>query len=216
MMSNLYNNTTKYDTLVKKIYFTGILKKIIKVGDLGSKNKTILDFEIEGNSYFLQLYFFSKGVLILSPYSHNLKKIINSLPEILINFFGGIFVYLDQDISSKLIIKRKNKKINFEFVDLIKLRRNSYLITKFFTKNKLFLIPFLKNVHKFGTSNHLGGQFPHKNLDSDGNSSDRFGRVGSLINTHLIDGSVLPHIASGPLTLTIMANSLRIARELKL
>jgi len=44
MMSHLYNNTTNYDTLVKKIYFTGILKKIIKVGDLVSKNKTILDF----------------------------------------------------------------------------------------------------------------------------------------------------------------------------
>ena len=44
-------------------------------------------------------------------------------------------------------------------------------------------------------------------------SSDSIGRVGNLKKTFVIDSSVLPVVNTGPITYTVMANSLRISKE---
>ena len=65
---------------------------------------------------------------------------------------------------------------------------------------------------KFGKSNHYGGQFSH-NMSSGEVHTDRIGRLKNLDNVHILDSSVLPIINTGPLTVTMMANSYRITEE---
>ncbi len=66
-----------------------------------------------------------------------------------------------------------------------------------------------------GKSYHFGGTFPHRRKDApcDGTSTDRWGRLPEWDRIHLVDGSVLPSIASTTFTLTVMANARRIATE---
>jgi choline dehydrogenase-like flavoprotein len=65
-----------------------------------------------------------------------------------------------------------------------------------------------------GKSYHFGGSFPHANApDPGGVSTDRLGRLARWDRIHLIDGSVFPNVPSTTFTLTVMANSHRIARE---
>jgi ferredoxin len=63
-----------------------------------------------------------------------------------------------------------------------------------------------------GKSYHFGGTFPHGAPDQPG-GTDRWGRLPAWDRVHLIDGSVLPTIASTTVTLTVMANACRIATE---
>jgi hypothetical protein len=46
-----------------------------------------------------------------------------------------------------------------------------------------------------------------------GSDSDRLGRPNGVSNIHIIDSSVLPTIVAGPITFTVMANSMRIVEE---
>ena len=73
---------------------------------------------------------------------------------------------------------------------------------------KLDLYPVLPMVRLSGPgkSYHFGSTFPH------GDGSDLLGRIGTLRNVHLIDGSVLPSVPSTTFTLTVMANAHRIVR----
>ncbi|AZO05200.1 MULTISPECIES: GMC family oxidoreductase [unclassified Mesorhizobium] len=63
-------------------------------------------------------------------------------------------------------------------------------------------------------SYHFGGSFPHANEpDSGSATTDRLGRLARWDRIHLIDGSVFPNVPATTFTLTVMANSHRIARE---
>ena len=46
-----------------------------------------------------------------------------------------------------------------------------------------------------------------------GDKSDLLGRPTGSQNIHVVDSSVLPTIAPGPITFTVMANAMRIAEE---
>jgi choline dehydrogenase-like flavoprotein len=46
-----------------------------------------------------------------------------------------------------------------------------------------------------------------------GERSDLLGRPNGCHNIHVVDSSVLPTIAPGPITFTVMANARRIAEE---
>jgi len=63
-----------------------------------------------------------------------------------------------------------------------------------------------------GTDAHLGGVFPLGAAAPHGTS--RFGELNAAPGLHIVDGSVLPTIASTFTTLTIMANADRIGRHL--
>jgi choline dehydrogenase-like flavoprotein len=66
-----------------------------------------------------------------------------------------------------------------------------------------------------GKSYHFGGTFPHRReaASGAGTGTDRWGRLPEWDRVHLVDGSVLPSIASTTFTLTVMANAHRIATE---
>jgi choline dehydrogenase-like flavoprotein len=46
-----------------------------------------------------------------------------------------------------------------------------------------------------------------------GKGSDLLGRPNGFQRIHVVDSSVLPSIAPGPITFTVMANAMRIAEE---
>ncbi|TIU64569.1 MAG: hypothetical protein E5W30_02350 [Mesorhizobium sp.] len=63
-------------------------------------------------------------------------------------------------------------------------------------------------------SYHFGGSFPHAGEPDSGTATtDRLGRLVRWDRVHLIDGSVFPNVPATTFTLTVMANSHRIARE---
>jgi ferredoxin len=66
-----------------------------------------------------------------------------------------------------------------------------------------------------GKSYHFGGAFPHRSSPAEGRTpgTDRWGRLPQWDRVHLVDGSVLPTVASTTFTLTVMANAHRIASE---
>ena len=63
-----------------------------------------------------------------------------------------------------------------------------------------------------GKSYHFGSTFPHQQPGVRG-GTDRWGRLPEWDRVHLVDGSVLPTLASTTFTLTVMANATRIATE---
>jgi choline dehydrogenase-like flavoprotein len=65
-----------------------------------------------------------------------------------------------------------------------------------------------------GTDAHLGGLFPMGAAQQEGTNT--LGELPHAPGLHLVDGSVLPAVASKPTTLTIMANADRIGRALAL
>jgi hypothetical protein len=78
----------------------------------------------------------------------------------------------------------------------------------------LDLWPILPAVDTSGPakSYHYGGSFPHaRDGRAAGGSTDPLGRLVGSRRVHLIDGSVLPTVASTTFTLTVMANAHRIA-----
>ena len=80
-------------------------------------------------------------------------------------------------------------------------------------RTKVILLYFLKKEYLYGTSYHLGSQFPISS-SPEKFSSDTLGRVGKCENVHIVDASVLPEVNIGPVTKLIMANSFRIGIEL--
>ena len=65
-----------------------------------------------------------------------------------------------------------------------------------------------------GKSYHFGGSFPHSDAPADGPlTTDRLGRLRQWSRVHLVDASVFPTVPATTFTLTIMANSHRIATE---
>ncbi|PAQ00358.1 MAG: GMC family oxidoreductase [Mesorhizobium sp.] len=63
-------------------------------------------------------------------------------------------------------------------------------------------------------SYHFGGSFPHASERNTGRATtDRLGRLARWDRIHLIDGSVFPNVPATTFTLTVMANSHRIACE---
>ena len=74
-------------------------------------------------------------------------------------------------------------------------------------KHGLIPLPFLTQVAVPGEGVHFGSWLPM------GDKSDLLGRPTGSQNIHVVDSSVLPSIAPGPITFTVMANAMRIAEE---
>ena len=74
-------------------------------------------------------------------------------------------------------------------------------------KHGLIPLPFLAQIAVPGEGVHFGSSIPM------GNNSDLLGRPVGSKNIHVVDSSVLPSIAPGPITFTVMANAMRIAEE---
>ena len=92
--------------------------------------------------------------------------------------------------SRKLSVKLANKKLG--------------RCTK---QHGLIPLSFLTQIAKPGEGVHFGSWLPM------GESSDLLGRPNGFQRIHVVDSSVLPSIAPGPITFTVMANAIRIAEE---
>ncbi len=128
-------------------------------------------------------------------------------------------VYLDQDQSNSIEITQDEydpKFLRLRKIDNSKLKSSINIslrsLRSYLFMRKFILLPKLKQVLRAGEGVHLGASFPITD-ESTNSTSDLLGRPCSLSNVYLIDGSSLPRIPAGPVTLTIMANAYRIGRR---
>lgn len=73
-----------------------------------------------------------------------------------------------------------------------------------------FAIPGFTKIGAPGKSYHIGASFPMQGIPQ-GFASDTLGRPTGFDRVHLVDASCLPSIPSTNITLTVMANAMRIA-----
>ena len=82
----------------------------------------------------------------------------------------------------------------------------------------LYLFKFFLKLGDFGISYHLGSSIPmvkpdDKNFNNINLYSKENGEISLFKNVFIIDSSSFPNIPAGSISLTIMANALRIASE---
>lgn len=188
------------------IKFKSTQKKMTSFSDLFVYDKK--------NKFYLQIYFFSKSVLKLANNLVKINQFEKILPKKVLNLFGGIFVYLDSELSTSFGIKKTNNKLKLFYNDSTynskKVKKEIYSYLK---NVGIFPLKILQNKLLYGNSYHFGAQFEHS-IITEFNKTDRVGRLSSLEYVHIIDASVLPVINNGPLTVLTIANSYRIAKEI--
>ncbi len=160
---------------------------------------------------YQQYYFFSNTVLKLSRNAFKLSRLLNFVPDTFLSIVGGIFVTFESNMSSEIEMSYYNNSIVSRNINGSPLKRKRILnqLFKVFLKSKMLLLLPLKKAYLDGTSYHNGAQFPiHENASN--KTSDKYGRISNLQNTHIVDSSVLPDINTGPGVKLIIANSYRI------
>ena len=105
--------------------------------------------------------------------------------------------------------KENEKKIKFEVLNQLKKLQNNV---------KFIVIKFFFKLGDFGQSYHLGGSVPMheaKNYLKKENTlySKTNGEISSFKNVFIIDSSNFTNIPAGSISLTVMANALRIGSE---
>ena len=123
-------------------------------------------------------------------------------------------LFIDPSISSKIVIRKNNGVISKSIIEYDQKSQNKLkkAFLRKFKRRGIFNLSILGNFVNNGESYHFGSQFKQNNKTLE-TSSDNLGRVGNLKNTFVIDSSVLPVVNTGPITYTVMANSLRITKE---
>jgi len=170
---------------------------------------------------FGQLYGFSNNLLSLSKEAVPVAQKFGSFLKFIFKRTGGIFIYLDQKISSSLYVTTKGTEISIEPGRKNNITKSIFIILQICIQllfRGLLLVPFIGSWRKHGNSNHYGSQLP-MNLDTNKrlkNETDSLGSISTLKNLHIVDSSVLPIVPSGPITFITMANSYRITNEVLL
>jgi choline dehydrogenase-like flavoprotein len=80
------------------------------------------------------------------------------------------------------------------------------------TLTSSFPVSALLDITEPGRGFHSGGSFPMAHAPNL-QQTDRMGRPHGMIRTHVVDSTIFPSIPATPITLTVMANAYRIARE---
>lgn len=116
-----------------------------------------------------------------------------------------------EDLKVEIIEEKNNKKkIKYEILNQLKILEKKHSFKMF----KLFL-----KLGDFGISYHLGASIPMikderlKKEDKIKLYTKQNGEISLFGNVFIIDSSNFTNIPSGPISLTIMANALRIANE---
>ena len=171
--------------------------------------------KVKGYSTYQQIYLYSDSVLRLSEGKIKFAKISHILPKKILSTLGGIFIYLDSEISSKIKMSIENNEIKTEFIDEHKNLKKRILrdLNKKLIHLKIFGLTFLQKENVNGLAYHYGSQFPINDFVTK-NSSNFLGNIPEFENVHIIDSSVLPKVNTGPGVKTIIANSYRIGSEL--
>ena len=147
---------------------------------------------------------------------------LSSLPLRLPNFIKNrIYIlqgYLPSGLSSAVkfsksgdeIIANESRRfsalyLNYSLNVLKKVLLGSYLIP---------VMPLL-NIPKTFSGYHFGASFPMSDNFNHENNTDTQGRIKNVRNIHILDSSVLPNIPSGSFSYTVMANAIRIVKQLR-
>ncbi len=170
--------------------------------------------EAEKKLFFSQLYFYSDSLLKIYLDNPYIYKIIKKFPNFIKNYFGGMRLFVDPSVSSKIVLNKINGVINKKIVeyDFESQKKVKKKFLKNLNRRGIINLSFFSNNVRNGESYHFGSQFKPNNKTIE-TSSDNLGRVGNLKKTFVIDSSVLPVVNTGPITYTVMANSLRITKE---
>ena len=186
--------------LIIQIKNTNIDKEMINL-QIYSFNDHLIDFLKKKFSIFYPLFhkffdnFIFGRIIFIQGYLHSNSS--NSA-EIKIN-------PINNSIS---VNEKKNKNTKKTIINLLKFLKINSKILGF---NPL---SFMTRIGNFGRGFHSGGSFPmHKSRV--GFRSDKWGRPLNFKRVHCIDASVLPSVSSETITLTVMANALRIADNYK-
>ena len=145
------------------------------------------------------------------------------IPKFIINRIFLISGFIHSNYSSydaKINIENSNYNISENIKNLEKIKFTVKKQLKSLQLKLMFLLltPFLK-VGDFGISYHIGGSIPMrtKNNFKDNEYNKIFtntkGELSCSKNVFIIDTSCFPSVPAGSVSLTIMANALRIATE---
>jgi len=179
----------------------------------GIKNKSISPYLIHSSVYTYNDLYYSTLKNIFGSLSTILKPAINQL----LGRLSFAITYLHSDHSATLDV-RLNNNVNKTLSVIgepnpISLKIYSDLI-KYWSKNFKYTgqypVPFYNGARLPGSGNHNGGCFPMSKSPK-GFETDLLGRVSGLSRIHIVDSSVFPTITATTLTLSVMANSYRIA-----
>jgi hypothetical protein len=164
----------------------------------------------DNEGYYFQFYEFKFSYL---------KKVlnfiwpVNYLASLIASFVTFSFAYTSQENGFKLLFGYKNNKIQVEEnnnkffpSDLAKIIN----ISKFLLNKKLYIGSRVKN---FGFGYHVGSSLPMKKNPRE-YESDINGSISQFPGLHIVDGAVLSTLPPIPLTYLIMANSLRITKNI--
>lgn len=122
-----------------------------------------------------------------------------------------IIIYLDEQKSPTIEMKKSDGGIavtaglNFQYKKMRKTALKKVRATGLLAG--LFIPPIGTDFAPAGTGYHFGASLPM------GQRTDRLGRLKNWDDVYLVDSSVLPYLAVGSITPTMMANAHRIARQ---
>lgn len=158
-----------------------------------------------------------------SPYTDKIiDQKLSVLPFRLPNFIKSrIFIlqgYLPSALSSGVSLTKSGSEIiaressRFSALYLIHCLN---LLKKALLRSYLVPVMALLNVPKTFSGYHFGASFPMSDNFNHQNNTDKEGRIRNVRNIHILDSSVLPSIPSGSFTYTVMANAIRIVKEIR-
>ena len=209
LMINSINNLKQVEIksndliTVPYINFSKYCKKLHTFSDI------FFEFKYRNHKFFGQVYGISENLFKMSANAVPIATKLKYLIKPFLRYSGGIFLYIDEDLSSSLVIKENNIQIPGRKSENTTSSRAVFSLFLKLLKVGVVTFPFLGTKKKYGNSNHYGSQFPLGDTDNP-NGTDNHGRLKKFENVHIIDSSSLPYLEPGPITLTVMANAYRI------
>ena len=186
---------------------------------LGQVNVLAFDEKISPRAMHFQFYTYNDHYIAavkgkLGP----LYPLGKPFQHLLFERFSVILAYLHSDDSPAMATRliKENGKTRFMVEGKPNARTEptaKALTNKLWKDRKLFgltpLLPMME-IQKPGKGYHFGASFPMRDKPGDF-ESDVWGRPTGFRRVHVVDGSVLPSLASTTFTFTVMANAHRIA-----
>lgn len=186
---------------------------------LGQVNVLAFDDKISPRPMHFQFYTYNDHyVPAVAAKLRGLYPAFKPFQHLLFERFSVILGYLHSDDSPALAARLVKENGGTKYVvEALPNERTEptakALARKLWDDRKLFgltpLLPML-DIQKPGKGYHTGGSFPMREKPS-GFESDVWGRPVGMERVHVVDGAVLPDLASTTFTFTVMANAHRIA-----
>jgi len=122
--------------------------------------------------------------------------------------------YPDSPRNGNFLQLRENNRLKIQYREVPRLGALESLLIRRFLSMGFVSLPQLVQFPKPGNSIHYAGTIPMERRGLPYHT-DRHGRLNRSPRVRLIDGSVFPSLPAKNLTFTLMANAMRVARDLK-